>query len=56
LYLIGENDLYISKETGPLAQQYYQNLDYQVIKGANHFAQQDAPEEVNAMIRSFLKK
>jgi epoxide hydrolase 4 len=56
LYLIGEHDLYISKDTGPLAKKYYENLDYQVVSGANHFAQQDAPETVNTMIRTFLNK
>lgn len=55
LYLLGETDLYISKKSGPLLQKYYDNLDFKIVKNANHFAQQDQPEEVNRLMREFLK-
>jgi len=45
LYILGENDLYISKETGPILEKEFENLKYEVIEGANHFVQQDAPEK-----------
>lgn len=56
LYLLGEHDLYICKDTGPILQRIYKNLDYQVVKGANHFLQQDKYEEVNRIMRQFLRK
>lgn len=55
LYLLGENDLYISKATGPILQKQFENLQFEVVKDANHFLQQDAPEKTNALLRKFLK-
>lgn len=55
LYLLGENDLYISKGTGPILQKLFKNLQYEVVKDANHFLQQDAPEKTNSIMRTFLK-
>lgn len=56
LYLLGENDLYISRETGPLLQKQFKNLDFQIVKKANHFCQQDKPQEVNEIMREFLSR
>ena len=56
LFLIGEKDYYISKDSAPLLQKYFVNLDFKVVKGANHFAQQHRPEETNRLIREFLNK
>lgn len=56
LFLLGENDFYISKDSAPLLQKYFVNLDFKVVKGANHFAQQHKPEETNRLIREFLNK
>ena len=56
LFLLGENDYYISKDSAPLLQKYFVNLDFKVVKGANHFAQQHKPEETNRLIREFLNK
>ena len=56
LFLLGEKDYYISKEVGPLLQKYFVNLDFKVVEGANHFAQQHKPEETNRLIREFLNK
>jgi len=55
LYILGENDIYISKDTGPILQKEFENLQYEVVKGANHFVQQDAPDKTNALLRKFLK-
>jgi pimeloyl-ACP methyl ester carboxylesterase len=56
LYLIGEHDHYISQSTGPAAQKIYENLEYKMIPGAHHFAQQEVPDQVNKLIYEFLKK
>lgn len=56
LYLVGERDLYISKETGPLLQKQFKNLELKVVDNANHFCQQDKPEEVNKLMREFLSR
>ncbi|XP_049296791.1 epoxide hydrolase 3-like [Anopheles funestus] len=56
LYLLGENDLYISKETGPLMQQEFDNLEFRIVPGVDHFLQQHKPEVVNQYMREFLSK
>jgi pimeloyl-ACP methyl ester carboxylesterase len=55
LFLLGEYDKYIARKTGKLAQAELENLDFKIIKGANHFAQQHKPEATNSMIREFLE-
>lgn len=54
--MLGENDKYISKGSGKAAKQIYDNLEFKVIGGANHFAQQHKPEETNRLIREFLER
>lgn len=54
LYMLGEKELYISKKSGDMAKRFFENLDFKIIKDANHFAQQDNPEETNRLIRQFL--
>lgn len=56
LFMIGEGDKYVSRDCGKLAQRRFEQLDFKLIKGANHFAQQHAPEETNRLIREFLEK
>uniref|UniRef100_A0A336LSA0 CSON002822 protein n=1 Tax=Culicoides sonorensis TaxID=179676 RepID=A0A336LSA0_CULSO len=56
LYLIGERDLYISKDTGPLLQKQFKNLEFKLVPNANHFCQQDQPHEVNKLMREFLSQ
>lgn len=56
LFMLGEGDKYISRDAGQLAQQQYEKLDFKIIKGANHFSQQHAPEETNRLIREFIEK
>lgn len=56
LFLLGEGDLFISKDTMALSQKRFENLSVGTIKNANHFSQQDNPEETNRLIREFLAK
>jgi pimeloyl-ACP methyl ester carboxylesterase len=53
--MLGEGDRYISRKSGNMAKKIFQNLDFKLIKGANHFAQQHAPEETNRLIREFIE-
>lgn len=54
LLLLGEGDKYISRACGKLTKKLYDNLQFKLIRGANHFAQQHAPDETNRMIREFI--
>lgn len=54
LFMLGEKELYISKRSGEMAKKYYENLEFKFIKDANHFAQQDNPQETNKLMREFL--
>lgn len=56
LFLLGEKDIYISKETGPLMEQKFNNLEFMVAKGVDHFLQQDDPALVNRLMREFLER
>jgi epoxide hydrolase 4 len=56
LYLLGEKDLYISPESGKLAMEMYEKLEFKIIKDADHFANQNHPKETNNLIREFLSK
>lgn len=56
LFMLGEGDKYISRQSGDEAQKVYKNLEFKIIPGANHFCQQHKPEETNRFIREFLEK
>lgn len=56
LFMLGEGDKYISRDCGSMAQKRYEKLEFKLIKGGNHFAQQHVPEETNRLIREFLEK
>lgn len=56
LYMLGENDHFISQSTGKALQTYYDNLEFKIVVGANHFTQQHKPKETNRIIREFLSK
>lgn len=56
LFMLGEGDKYISRQSGDEAQKTYKNLEFKIIPGANHFCQQHKPEETNRFIREFLEK
>lgn len=56
LFMLGEGDKYISRDSGKMAKKIFDNLEFKLIKGGNHFAQQQAPEETNRLIREFIEQ
>lgn len=56
LLLLGELDIYIHRRCAKMMMKRYDNMQFKVIKNANHFAQQHQPEETNRIIREFLKQ
>ncbi|XP_055535709.1 epoxide hydrolase 1-like [Wyeomyia smithii] len=56
LYLIGEKDKFISQKSGPLLEKEFNNLQYKMVPGVDHFLQQDNPTLVNSIMREFLEK
>ena len=56
MYLLGETDAYISRDTGKLLQEALPKLTFKVVANSNHFLQQTAPEAVNILMREFLAK
>lgn len=56
LLIFGELDRYLLPAHVPAAQKYVKNLEGRIIKGANHFVQQDDPDTVNKYMREFLEK
>ncbi|XP_055628634.1 epoxide hydrolase 3-like [Toxorhynchites rutilus septentrionalis] len=56
LYLLGELDMYISKETGSMMQKQFEKLEFRIVPGADHFLQQHKPVLVNQLMREFLEK
>lgn len=55
LLLLGEHDVYVHRKMETLMMKHYDNMQFQFIKNANHFAQQHQPEETNRIIHEFLK-
>lgn len=53
--MFGEHDDHLVYDHLWAAQSYIKNLNVKMVKGANHYAQQDDPEKVNTLIRDFLK-
>lgn len=56
ILLLGEKDDYISTDCARQTQQYFDNLDFKFIPGANHFCHHHKPEETNRLIREFLNR
>lgn len=56
ILLLGEKDDYISEECCRQTQQYFDDLDFKLIPGANHFCNHHKPTETNRMMREFLSK
>lgn len=56
LYLMGERDNYLLQQGGYDAQKIYDNLEFRIVPGGNHFVQQNEPVAVNQMMREFLNK
>ncbi|XP_038213489.1 epoxide hydrolase 1-like [Zerene cesonia] len=56
LFALGEKDPYIIKEIGDLMETRYTSLEYTRVKDLGHFMQQEDPDIINSLIRSFLNK
>lgn len=56
LLIFGELDAYLLLDHVTVAQKYVTNLEGRIVKGANHFVQQDDPDTVNRYMREFLEK
>lgn len=54
LFVLGEKDAYISQKTIEVTQQLYPSGKVEIVAGANHFVQQDAPIETNRLMRNFI--
>ena len=50
----GEKDVALSKETTDGTGEYVSDLTLRFLPGVSHWVQQEAPEEVNAMLAAFL--
>lgn len=55
LFLLAENDLYISKDCGPLAEKVIPELKFVLLEDTDHFCQQSNPLTVNQVMRKFLQ-
>ena len=56
LLIFGELDAYLVLDNVKVAQDFVNNLEGRIVKGANHFVQQDDPDTVNRYMREFLEK
>jgi pimeloyl-ACP methyl ester carboxylesterase len=56
LLIFGELDAYLVLDNMKVAQDFVKNLEGRIVKGANHFVQQDDPVTVNKYMREFLEK
>lgn len=54
LLLLAENDKFISKDCGPVAERRIANLKYVLLKNTDHFCQQNNPTLVNYEMQKFL--
>ncbi|MDH5738008.1 MAG: alpha/beta hydrolase, partial [Gammaproteobacteria bacterium] len=55
LMIWGEDDLALTKETTYGTDKFVSDLTIRYLPRVSHWVQQDAPEEVNAMIKAFLE-
>lgn len=54
LFILGQRDTYVSHAACIVMATEYPKLEIEVIPNANHFVHQDAPEQINSLIRTFL--
>lgn len=54
LFLWGDEDVALSLRTTHGTEKYVSNLTFRVFPGVSHWIQQEAPQEVNAMIEAWL--
>jgi pimeloyl-ACP methyl ester carboxylesterase len=55
LVIFGDLDDYLVYDHVTMARKYVKNLQVRIVKGANHFVQQDDPDTVNRYMRDFLR-
>jgi pimeloyl-ACP methyl ester carboxylesterase len=55
LLIFGELDTFLLLDNVSAALKYVKNLKGKIVKGANHFVQQDDPDTVNKYMREFLE-
>ena len=55
LFMFGEKDDYLVLDHLDIGKKYVKNLKTKIVKGANHFVQQDDPQTVNEYMKEFLK-
>jgi len=55
LVIFGDLDDFLAYDHVTMAQNYVKNLQVRIVKGANHFVQEDDPDTVNRYIREFLR-
>lgn len=55
LMLWGEDDVALTKETTYGTEEYVRDLTLRYLPRVSHWVQQDAPDEVNAMLAAFLR-
>lgn len=56
LMLWGEEDVALGKETTYGTERYVRDLELHYLPGVSHWAQQEAPERINALLERFLKR
>lgn len=54
MFILGENDRFVSRKSIQLLAEAYPGIRTEIIANANHFIQQDSPIAVNKLIREFL--
>jgi epoxide hydrolase 4 len=54
LFLWGDSDVALSLRTTRGTEKYVSDLTFRVLPGVSHWIQQEAPEEVNAMLEAWL--
>jgi epoxide hydrolase 4 len=55
LLIWGEDDNYLTKQTAEWSRETVDDLEIQYLPGISHWVQQEAPEQVNSAILTFLK-
>jgi pimeloyl-ACP methyl ester carboxylesterase len=56
LLIFGEMDAYLVLDNVKVARDFVKNLEGRIVRGANHFVQQDDPDTVNRYMREFLER
>lgn len=55
IYILGEHEKYISRKSGKLMAQEYENLEFKIVENAGHFVHTDAPEVLNSIVKKLLE-